>query len=51
MTTNTSKLPVTPNITVKVSKQLYFLPEFGVSVKATSLEEAIILAKKVKGVK
>lgn len=34
----------TPN-----QKQLYFVPEYHVSVEATSLEEAITLAKTTKG--
>ncbi len=31
--------------------QVFFVPDYGVSVEATSLEEAITLAKKAKGKK
>ena len=35
----------------KVQTQTYFLPEYNVSVEATSLEEAEEKAKELKGVK
>ncbi len=33
------------------STQVYFVPEYGVSVEATNLDDAIAQAKKLKGVK
>lgn len=57
MTATSTKTAPTPNVTESapvettptVTKQLYFVPEYNVSVEATSLEEAISLAKSTKG--
>lgn len=44
----TKKKPTSEPIEVKPVEQLYTLPELNVAVKATSVEDAVAKAKKVK---
>jgi hypothetical protein len=37
--------------TSETVEKLYFVPEYGVSVSATSLSDAVAKAKKAKGIK